>query len=383
MSNTFTNLLPDIYAALNVVSRERVGLIPAVNIDARSSTAAVGTKVYASVAPAMSAADITPANVSPEGADRVVGNIEVEITKSRKVSFNLTGEEDRGLGEFNRQNIRQQTFQQAFRTLSNEVESDLFAQYVNASRAYGTAGTTPFGTGDDLTDLTKTIQILVDNGAPPSEMQAVLNSTAGMTLLGKQGAVFKVNEAGTELAQRQGQFQEMFGARIGITGQAALHVKGTGTGYDANGGEPIGEREIVLDGGTAGATGIKSGDVVTFAGDTNKYVVNTGISGAAGTVTLGAPGLLETLADTTEMTIGDSYLPSMVFSRDAIVLAARAPYAPQEGDSADDRIFVTDPVSGLVFEISLYRQYRQVSYEVGLAWGVKTANSAHLALLLG
>lgn len=383
MANTLTNLYPDIYTALEVVSRERVGLIPAVNIDARSSTAAIGQKVRAAVAPTMSASDITASNTSPSGSDRDVSNIEVDITKSRKVSFNLSGEEDKGLGNFNRQNIRQQTFQQAFRTLANEIEADLFAQYIYASRAYGTAGTTPFGSGDDLTDLTNAIKILVDNGAPATDMQAVLNSTAGMQLLGKQGAVFKVNEAGSELSQRQGMFQDMFGAKIGISGQIASHAKGAGTGYLANGGEPIGETAIVLDTGTVNTTGIKAGDVVTFAGDTNKYVNSTSLTAVSGTINLNNPGLIQALANNAALTVGATYLPSMIFSRDAIVLASRAPFAPEEGDSADDRIFVTDPVSGLVFEISLYRQYRQVSYEVGIAWGVKTANSRHLALLLG
>ncbi len=38
------------------------------------------------------------------------------------------------------------------------------------------------------------------------------------------------------------------------------------------------------------------------------------------------------------------------------------------GDTADDVMNVTDPVSGITFQIALYRQYRQVRYEVGVAW---------------
>jgi hypothetical protein len=49
---------------------------------------------------------------------------------------------------------------------------------------------------------------------------------------------------------------------------------------------------------------------------------------------------------------------------------------PEGGDTADDVMNVTDPVSGITFQIALYRQYRQVRYEVGLAWGV--AASRHV-----
>ena len=47
MANTLTNLLPDIYTALNVVSREKIGLVQSVSTDAQAESAAIGQTVYA------------------------------------------------------------------------------------------------------------------------------------------------------------------------------------------------------------------------------------------------------------------------------------------------------------------------------------------------
>ncbi|MCV5555576.1 P22 coat - protein 5 family protein, partial [Escherichia coli] len=82
--------------------------------------------------------------------------------------------------------------------LANEVEADLGALYFGPSRAVGTAGTTPFGVKDDLSDAALARQVLEDNGAPTTDLQMVLGSTAIANLRGKQSVLFKVNESGTE-----------------------------------------------------------------------------------------------------------------------------------------------------------------------------------------
>jgi hypothetical protein len=384
MANNLTGLLPTMYNAMNVVSREMVGLISAVSRDATAQQAGAGVTVRSPVVPTMAAATITPTNIAATGTDQTIGYVDITIDNQRKVSFNLTGEEERGLGQ-NNGTIMEQRFAQAFRTLANEIEVDLAELYVTASRAYGTAGTAPFGTADDMSAISQVLRILNDNGAPVTDRHIVLGSAAVANLLGKQPAMFRVDAAGNDFARRRGLIQEWFGAEIHHSGQILAHTKGAGTGYDINktGGYAVGDTSMVVHGGTVNSTGIKAGDVVTLAGDSNNYVVTTGTTSTGATIVLGAPGLRVAGADTTELTIGNSYTANMAFSRDAIQLACRVPAVPSGGDQADDRTIVQDPVSGIAFEVAVYRQYRQVTYEVAACWGVKAVKPAHLAILMG
>ncbi len=56
---------------------------------------------------------------------------------------------------------------------------------------------------------------------------------------------------------------------------------------------------------------------------------------------------------------------------------------PKGGDMAVDVMTVTDSVSGLTFQVAVYREYHRVKFEVGLAWGVKLIKPEHAVILLG
>jgi len=380
VANTLTNLVPDIFAAYDIVARERVGFIPAVFTDASSERAAVNQTVRVPISPAATAENLTPGTNPPDTGDQTFTNTQITISNSRSVPFRWTGEEQKGINSgVGYSNLRQDQIAQALRTLTNEVENDLAALYTYSSRAYGTAGTTPFATADDLTDLTEGRRILFDNGCPNNDLHLVLNSAGLAKLAGKQSILFKANESGSEQGLRTGSIGNILGVAIHDSAQLATHTKGTGASYLLNdASSAIGDTSIATD---TGSGTILAGDVVTFAGTTHKYIVNTALSG--GTFVINKPGLLVAETDDDAITVGGSYTPNLLFHRNSIVLAARQPELPEEGDQADDVLTLQDPYSGIFFEFAIYKQFRRVRYQVSLAWGVAAIKPEFIATILG
>lgn len=384
---TLTGLIPTIYEAMDVVSRELVGFIPAVSKDSNAERAAVNQTVRSPVVGAMAAEDLSPAAYAADTPNQTINYVDMVITKARSVPFGITGEETVGLKSagtlavVNRDRIAQ-----AIRTLTNEIESDLAALHVSASRAYGTYNATPFGTAGDLSDFAQARKILDDNGTPQSDLHMVLGSTAVANIRGKQSGLFKVNEAGTDNLLRRGALDNVQGFDLHSSGQVKTAVA-VGTGASATTdatGYAIGATTITL--ASAGTGTIIAGDIITFAGDNEKYVVVSGDTNVAngGTITIAEPGLRKAIAaSATAITVIGATTRNMFFHRSAIQLATRAPAMPDGGDAADDVMLVTDSVSGLTYEFCIYRQKRQVRYEVNVAWGVKMVAPRHAGILIG
>ena len=385
MANVLTDLAADIYVAADVVGRELVGFIPAVTINANGSErAAVGDVVRAAFTREATVGDVTESMTIPQGTDQTVDNKTLTINKSRAVQIPFTGEDvlhlNNGVGY---DTVYGDMIAQAMRALTNEMEVEIATQAKNsASRAFGTAGTTPFAS--NFNEVAEIRQILVDNGMPPNDGQVslVLNTLAG-TNLRQLASLQSVNQAGNDTLLRQGTLLDLEGLAVRESAQVQAHTKGAGTGYDFNEDPALGETTITLDGGTVNTTGIKAGDVVTFAGDSNKYVVNTGLTATSGDIVISSPGLRVDNASGHEMTIGDSYTANMAFHRRAIELAVRAPAVPEGGDNADDAITVQDPNSGIVYEVRFYKGYRKAMIEVAVAFGVKAWKGDFIATLLG
>ena len=384
--NTITGLFPDIYEALDVVSRELTGLIPAVTLSASAETAALNQEIVVAAEPTGNVSDITPAMAIPEPTGQTSGASSVIITKSRAAEFGFIGDQQKALNTgAGFAQSRAGKIAQAIRALVNEVEADLAGLQSTFSRAYGTAGTTPFGTANDYTDASNVMKILKDNGAPKSDNHLVIDTTSGANFIGKQSAV---NAAGTDSMLRQGVLLDLAGMPLRESAEIVTQTKGAmASATTTASAQTVGQTVIPL--ATAGTGVVAAGDIITLAGDTNKYVVTSvsfaGANPASGdTITIAESGLQVAQSSSAKaITVVATAARNMAFNRSALILAARAPARPVEGDMAEDVTIITDPYSGLSLEFAMYKGYRKVRYEVGLAWGVKNIKPAHTALLLG
>ena len=381
MGNSITPLIPVIYRVLPYLHRELVGLIPAVTLDAQAARAAVNQTIRIPTAPTMTAEDATPGTTPPDTGDNTFDKEEMTITKSRVVPFRWTGDEQRSVAGAGpgRMSLQEMQIFEALRTLTNEMELDLGLLYKRSARALGTAGTTPFASNIDL--LVDARKMMDDMGIPQSGRQLVIDTTAGAKMR-KLSHLQKVNEAGTSDLLRMGVLDQLMNFDIRESAQIALHTAGTGTAYQLNGAHAAGATSLAVD---TGSNTLVAGDVLTIANgspaDDVSYVVNTALSG--GTVVIGRPGLKVAHVDNDAVTRAAAYRANMLFHRSALVLATRAPALPDEGDMADDSMIIQDPVTGMSFEIRVYKQYRRVRYEIGAAWGVANMHPAFTLNLMG
>ena len=378
MANTLTNLIPIAYRALDVVSRELTGLISAVNVDAAADTIAQGQTIYSPVVPSGNAiGNITPAMTVTAANDITYGTKSLVVDNFKVSGFNWTGEEEFGINSGVRmENLMRDQLAQEFRKHINAMELALCTAAKNgASRAIGTtAGAAPI-----LADIAGAKKILDDNGAPMSDRSVILDTTAGVAFR-NIGNLFKVNESGDSNLLRNGVLGSLYGFDVRESAGIQPVTAGTGASYTTTAaGFAVGTTSIPLITGTGT---VLAGDIVTFAGDANKYIVTSGVA-APGTITIAEPGLRVAMSAATKaMTVFATSTRNLALSRNAITLATRLPKF-QANDMAADRMVITDPNTGISFELCMWPGQRMVKYEVAIAYGMTVIKPEHLAVIIG
>lgn len=385
MANVLTDLAADIYKAADIVGREQVGIIPSVTINAGSERAAFGDTVRSHFTrkPTLNTS-YTPSMTIPEGDDQTVDNKTMTIDQVANIQIPWTGEDIRHVNNGSGyETIYGDQIAQAMRAITNAIEGyagEAISQA--ASRAVGEAGTTPFASNFDI--VAEGRQILVDNGTPMDNQVTMALNTAAGTKLRNLAQLQKANESGGTELLRQGELLNLQGVMLKESAGVATHTKGSATGALVNGALSVGDTSIAFDGATAGATGIKAGDVITFAADSdNKYVVTSGVNAASGTLTIESPGIRAPIPDNNAITVGNSYTGNAMFHRNAVELVSRAPEQPFGGDAAVDRMTVQDPFSGLTYEVAVYKGYGKTMIDVTTFYAVKVWKGDFVATLLG
>lgn len=379
MSNTYNNLVLDAFAAADVVSREMVGLIPAVARNATADRAAQGQTIRIPQAPASASATIAAGQLAPDTGDQTIANATVQIDQFKAIPIRWEGEEVADLNTGPGWNtVFGDQLLQGMRTHVNEMENLLADLYVGAANGVDPAGTALFDAAN-YKDLAAVQRMLDDNGAPVSDRHLVLANGAAELYAGNAQNT-GADTAGNMDMLMQGVLGTRFGMDLRKSGQIQDHTAGdaaSGTTNDA--GYAVGATVITV--GTAGSGDYLAGDIIYFNGDARGYVVAVAGAATAGTITIAAPGLKQAIpAAATAITVEASTQRNMAFSRNAIMLATRLPFAPN-GDAARNVQVITDPRSGISFELREYGEYRRVHYELAIAYGAAVIKPEHLVLL--
>ena len=378
MANTLTSLAPVLYSAAQQVSNEPFGIVDSIYTDFDNRGVAKGDKVKVPVAPTRAASDFTPAATSSSGSDATADSVAVEITKSRLVSWHLTGEQQRSLenGGTSQEWIRQ-LIAQGMRTLRNEAEVEAAkAVSLGVSRAVGTAGTTPFASNIKL--LTSAHKILYDNGAPMADLQMVMDTAAYKNLL-DNSIISQAEQAGTAEERRQGRVLRQYGFQIGASAGIYNHTKGTGANLEMAAGDE-GDTTITLTDGTTWSGTVLAGDIIKI-GD-HYYQVTSGSADvtADAEIEIAKPGLVEDVAADTAVAIQADYVGNVAFERQAVVGVMRPPIVP--ANPTIDQMVISDQfgMSYLLLDIA---QYGQRTWELHLAHGFKAVQPEHIAAIMG
>jgi len=367
MANTLTPLIPSLIASVQDVTREMVPIKDVVTVDSNISQAALNQPVTVPFTTPVAGVDIVPGANAPGGSDLTPGSVQVTMTKMRAFPFTITGEDRRRMGEQKGSFINGQV-QEAVRACINEMWGDILSEGIKgAGYALGTQGTNPFGSNADFAaDMKKSL----DDGLAPSSGRTLIIDTTTDAALGKLGINNQTYMAGTDSILRTGEKLPLQGLRLPFTQLGYTHTKGTGTGYLVNNaaGYAVGSKVIAVD---TGSGTMLRGDVVTFAGHTQKYVV---ASLVGSTLTLNAP-LVANVADNEAITVGNGGTRLLSLAKSGIAFATRAPELPEDGDSARGRVSIFDSISGLTLSVAHYVEAYQEKYLVEAVWGAGTVRS--------
>lgn len=377
MATTLTALASTLFSAAQNVSAEPAGILDAINTTWDDKGVAKGDSVKVPYAPVQATDDFAASNVLPAGDDQTAGAVSVLITQSKKTKpMVLTGEQIRSLENGgNYQEWVRQWAEQSMRSLRNLAEADAAnAIKVGASRAVGTAGTTPFATDLDL--IVDVKKILRDNGAPFADPQLVINSAAAAKLQ-KLGIYQQAYAAGSDEERRAGIYKNQFGFQLRDSAGISLHTSGAASSYVTNGGETANAVALTI---KTGSDPIKAGDVFSVADRAGEYyVVSTALTGA-GELLINRPGLIGATATNQALTFTANYTPSLAFERSAVIGIMRPPLMP--ANPAIKTMLVSDKFGHTYLMVEI-AQYGQIVWEMHLAYGFKVVQPEHVAMILG
>jgi P22 coat protein - gene protein 5 len=324
--------------------------------------------------------DVVPANVPPVSAEPVNNSVLVRLDNWKEAAFPIT---DRDISNFsNPKGYIQKQLGQAGRTIANAVDTSVLGLYKRTPFGVGTPGVTPFAAS--TIDWQNADTRLIQNLCDPDMKGIVMDPIAYGNVRGLN--VFQNNQAFGGQVIKDGRLTDALGYTWGYDQNIPTHTRGALGGVPlVNLVQAVGTTLVNTDGWTASVANIlRAGDIVTFAGDPNPYVVTADCASTAGGV-VNIPiyngyadnpnsGLLVASVDNAAVSVVASHKVNLALHPSFATIVSRIPDLLTIEGMGKKHAFRTtwvDPVLGMAFLFKVTEQHWQTEFSVSCLWGVK------------
>lgn len=375
MANDLSNILPKILARGLMVLRKRVIMPRLVNTSYSVEAAMKGDIINVPIPASKTAVDVTPSNTPPSPSNTAPGTVPIALDQWKKSDFFLT---DKDLTQIDRNaHFFPMEAEAAIEALAVAVNQHIFSKYKKVYGFTGTAGTTPFASA--VTDATNLKKILNQQKCPKDLRRAVLDFSAEANMTALQAFRDAAQSADPNVIM-EGEIGRKLGFDWFADDDVPTHTAGTGSGYLINNasGQAIGDTTVTVDTGTGT---IVVGDIVTFAGHSQTYVVTAALAANQFSI---SPPLVAAVADNAAVTVKAAHVVNLGFHRDAFAFATR-PLLSSTIDLSlgNEMMSMQDPKSGIVLRLEVSRQYKQTVWEFDILWGAELVRPELAARLAG
>ena len=359
MANTLTAVIDKLLASGLLALRQQAIMPRLVNRRYEVLAGARGTSIDVPIPSAIAAAVVAPAAVPPSTADIVPTSVSIALDQWYEAPFYLTDKEQLEVMD----GLIPMQASEAVKALANQVDTDILGKYTKVYGFAGVAGTTPFAV--DVAEYLDARKTLNKQLSPMDERAVVLDVDAeakAINLRAFQDASFRGDVEGII----NGQIGRKLGAVWVMDQNVKTHVSAA-TGYLVNNGAgyAIGIATIVID---TGSNAFVVGDIVSFAGHSQTYVITVATGGPPNTGISFNPPLVAAIVDNAAITCRATHVVNLNFHRDAFALASRPLEASDPFGLGRFQVAI-DPVSGLALRFEVSREHKRTRFCYDILWG--------------
>ncbi|WP_211440930.1 P22 phage major capsid protein family protein [Collimonas humicola] len=255
---------------------------------------------------------------------------------------------------------------EAIKAIANNVNAYIMGLGTSFYSMAGTPGTTPFAS--DTTAAAGARKLLNKQLAPTGDRRIVLDMDAEGNAI-----VLPMFSQAQMAGNTQTLVEGVIGRKVGFDWYADQQVPtfistplsaGAATAAAPT---PVGATSVSIAKAT-NASPLVQGDIISFAGSNQTYVVTSPVTLAVGNTNVGIyPPLKTALTGTETMSLKGSHVMNLAFHRDAIAFATRP--LKEVTHPAVISSAQVDPVSGLGLRLQITREYQRTRFAFDILYG--------------